>query len=68
MERVKTLYESPKNRGRQFFIYQDALWPESVIVVRTNGDGKKATTMLISKKAILAAAKQLEEDVITSLK
>lgn len=59
-ERIKTLYESPDRGLGQTFVYQDMLYPDSVIIVKTNGRGQEAQDMLLSKGVILSVAKQLK--------
>ena len=58
-ERVKTLYESPDRGFGQTFIYHDTLYPDSVLIVKTNGKGQEVKDMLLSKEAILSVARQL---------
>ena len=59
-ERVKTIYESPDGGLGQTFIYQDALFPMSVIIVQADRNGREEKNMLVSVKAILYAAEQLK--------
>ncbi len=58
-ERIKTLYESPDNGFGQTFIYQDVLYPDNIIIVKTARKGEKSNNILVSKEAILSVASQL---------
>ena len=57
---IKTIYTSPDDGFGQTIIYEDTtLYPASVIIVKTKGNGQEQKDMIVSKEAIISAARQL---------